>query len=78
MIPVSAHGTNPAVSIISMILTLSDFLQSAVLCGLKVVPIKTLQNGGLDLKDLRSKAESYKDRLAAFMVCIEISMIRNY
>ena len=38
-----------------------------MLCGLKVVPIKTLQNGGLDLEDLRSKAESYKSRLAAFM-----------
>ena len=39
------------------------------MAGLKVVPIKTLANGSLDLDDLRSKAEEHKDNLAAFMVC---------
>lgn len=38
------------------------------MAGLKVVPIKTLQDGSLDLADLRSKAETHKDNLAAFMV----------
>ncbi|KAI5116917.1 hypothetical protein M0805_003990 [Coniferiporia weirii] len=53
LIPVSAHGTNPA---------------SAVMAGLKVVSVKVLANGGLDLEDLRAKAEQYKDQLAAFMI----------
>ncbi|THH13584.1 hypothetical protein EW146_g6657 [Bondarzewia mesenterica] len=52
LIPVSAHGTNPA---------------SAVMAGLKVVPIKTLPDGSLDLVDLKAKAEKHKDNLAAFM-----------
>ncbi|KAI0275012.1 glycine dehydrogenase [Gloeopeniophorella convolvens] len=53
LIPVSAHGTNPA---------------SAVMAGLKVVPVKTLPDGSLDLADLREKAEKHKDNLAAFMI----------
>ncbi|OBZ78701.1 putative glycine dehydrogenase (decarboxylating), mitochondrial [Grifola frondosa] len=53
LIPVSAHGTNPA---------------SAVMAGLKVIPIKTLHDGNLDLVDLKAKAEKYKDNLAAFMI----------
>ncbi|KAG8709127.1 glycine decarboxylase subunit P, partial [Ceratobasidium sp. 395] len=53
LIPASAHGTNPA---------------SAVMAGLKVVPIKNLANGNLDLEDLKAKAEKHKDRLAAFMI----------
>ncbi|KAL6310174.1 glycine cleavage system P-protein-domain-containing protein [Sparassis latifolia] len=53
LIPVSAHGTNPA---------------SAVMAGLKVVPVKTLTDGNLDLEDLKAKAEKYKDNLAAFMI----------
>ncbi|KAL5494716.1 GCV2 [Sanghuangporus weigelae] len=53
LIPVSAHGTNPA---------------SAIMAGLKVVPVRVLSNGGLDLADLRAKAEQYKDQLAAFMI----------
>lgn len=35
---------------------------------MKVVPVKNLANGNLDLEDLRAKAEKHKDRLAAFMV----------
>ncbi|KAG8769083.1 glycine decarboxylase subunit P [Ceratobasidium sp. 428] len=53
LIPASAHGTNPA---------------SAVMAGLKVVPIKNLANGNLDLEDLKAKAEKHRDRLAAFMI----------
>ncbi|KAI1789821.1 glycine dehydrogenase [Ganoderma leucocontextum] len=53
LIPVSAHGTNPA---------------SAVMAGLKVVPVKTHADGNLDLEDLHTKAEKHKDNLAAFMI----------
>ena len=53
LIPLSAHGTNPA---------------SAAMNGYKVVPIKALADGSLDLADLREKAEKFKDNLAALMV----------
>uniref|UniRef100_A0A0W0FAR3 Glycine cleavage system P protein n=1 Tax=Moniliophthora roreri TaxID=221103 RepID=A0A0W0FAR3_MONRR len=53
LIPLSAHGTNPA---------------SAVMAGLKVVSVKVLPDGNLDLADLKAKAEQYKDKLAAFMI----------
>jgi glycine dehydrogenase len=53
LIPLSAHGTNPA---------------SAAMVGYKVVPIKALADGSLDLGDLREKAEKHKDQLASFMV----------
>ncbi|CCF56152.1 hypothetical protein KAFR_0A07180 [Kazachstania africana CBS 2517] len=53
LIPISAHGTNPA---------------SAAMCGMKIVPIKCLQNGMLDIEDLKVQAEKYKDKLAAFMI----------
>ena len=53
LIPASAHGTNPA---------------SAVVAGLKVVVIKTADNGNIDIDDLKLKAEQYKDELAAIMI----------
>ncbi|SGZ58785.1 CIC11C00000001135 [Sungouiella intermedia] len=53
LIPVSAHGTNPA---------------SAAMCGLKVVAVKCLENGLIDLVDLQAKAEQYKDNLCAIMI----------
>ncbi len=53
MIPSSAHGTNPA---------------SAVMAGMKVVVTKSTEEGNIDVEDLREKAESYKDNLAALMV----------
>ena len=53
LIPVSAHGTNPA---------------SAFMSGLKVVAVKTLADGSLDLADMRAKAEKHKDNLAAAMI----------
>lgn len=53
LIPVSAHGTNPA---------------SATMAGFKVIPIKCLANGNLDLQDLKKQAEKYTKNLAAIMV----------
>ncbi|MDT0552380.1 aminomethyl-transferring glycine dehydrogenase [Urechidicola vernalis] len=53
LIPSSAHGTNPA---------------SAVMAGMKVVVTKSLDNGNIDVDDLREKAELHKDNLAALMV----------
>jgi hypothetical protein len=38
------------------------------MAGLKVVSVKVLADGNLDLVDLKTKAEQYKDNLAAFMV----------
>jgi glycine dehydrogenase len=53
LIPVSAHGTNPA---------------SAQMCGMKVVVVKSAPNGDIDLDDFRAKAEAAGDRLAACMI----------
>lgn len=53
LIPVSAHGTNPA---------------SAAMCGFKVVPVKCLDDGSLDLVDLKLKAEKHADELACSMI----------
>ncbi|BFZ57196.1 glycine decarboxylase subunit P [Savitreella phatthalungensis] len=53
LIPVSAHGTNPA---------------SATMCGMKVVAVKCHPDGNLDMEDLNAKAVRHADRLAAFMV----------
>ena len=53
IIPVSAHGTNPA---------------SAIVAGMRVVPVACDEEGNIDLADLRSKAEAHRDRLAACMI----------
>ena len=53
LIPISAHGTNPA---------------SAVMAGMKVVVVKSDEDGHIDLEDLKLKAEEYKDSLAGLMV----------
>lgn len=54
LIPVSAHGTNPA---------------SAAMAGMRVIPVKCdTKNGNLDLADLKAKCEKHKDELAAIMV----------
>lgn len=53
LIPISAHGTNPA---------------SAVLAGMKVVVVKSNEDGTIDISDLKAKAEQYKDNLGALMV----------
>ena len=53
LIPVSAHGTNPA---------------SAVMVGMKVVVVACDEKGNVDLADLEKKADEHKDRLAALMI----------
>jgi glycine dehydrogenase len=53
LIPSSAHGTNPA---------------SAAMAGMKVVVTKTLENGNIDVEDLREKALLHKDNLSCLMV----------
>jgi glycine dehydrogenase len=53
LIPTSAHGTNPA---------------SAVMAGLKVMPVACDTQGNIDLSDLRSKSEAHRNELAALMV----------
>jgi hypothetical protein len=42
------------------------------MAGLKVVPVKVLPDGSLDLVDLREKAEKYRKDLAAFMVIVSL------
>lgn len=53
LIPTSAHGTNPA---------------SAVMAGLKVIPVGCDAEGNIALEDLRAKAEAHAKDLAALMV----------
>ena len=53
LIPVSAHGTNPA---------------SAVMAGFKVVIVKCDNDGNVDIADLGEKASTHSDRLAALMI----------
>src|SRR2546423_14204019 len=53
LIPQSAHGTNPA---------------SAVMAGFKVVSVACLKDCGIDLADLRAKADAHAGDLAALMV----------
>jgi glycine dehydrogenase len=53
LIPTSAHGTNPA---------------SAVMAGMKVVPVQCDKDGNIDMVDLKGKAEMHSSQLAALMV----------
>ncbi|KAL2260992.1 hypothetical protein VTK26DRAFT_4822 [Humicola hyalothermophila] len=54
LIPVSAHGTNPA---------------SAAMAGLRVVPIKCdPKTGNLDLEDLEAKCAQHSSKIAAMMI----------
>ena len=53
LIPVSAHGTNPA---------------SAQMAGMKVVVVKSAENGDIDVEDFRTKAEAAGENLAACMI----------
>jgi glycine dehydrogenase len=53
LIPSSAHGTNAA---------------SAVMAGMKVVVVKSGDDGTVDLDDLRTQCEKHADDLAAIMV----------
>ncbi|MFE0515980.1 glycine dehydrogenase, partial [Streptomyces sp. NPDC058964] len=53
LIPSSAHGTNAA---------------SAVMAGMKVVVVRTAEDGEIDVEDLRAKIEQYRDELAVLMI----------
>ncbi|KAF2828582.1 glycine dehydrogenase [Ophiobolus disseminans] len=54
LIPVSAHGTNPA---------------SAAMAGMRVVAVKCdTATGNLDIADLKAKCEKHSDELAAIMI----------
>ncbi|VAV93913.1 Glycine dehydrogenase [decarboxylating] (glycine cleavage system P protein) [hydrothermal vent metagenome] len=53
LIPVSAHGTNPA---------------SAVMAGMKVVIVKCDDNGNVDVDDLKERAQEHAENLAALMI----------
>ena len=53
LIPVSAHGTNPA---------------SASMMGLDVVVVASDDEGNIDIDDLKAKAEKHQDSLAALMI----------
>ncbi|NUK74972.1 aminomethyl-transferring glycine dehydrogenase [Streptomyces lunaelactis] len=53
LIPSSAHGTNAA---------------SAVMAGMKVVVVKTADDGEVDIADLRAKIEQYRDELSVLMI----------
>jgi glycine dehydrogenase len=53
LIPISAHGTNPA---------------SAVMAGMKVVVVKALENGYIDVADFKAKAEQHSKNLAGTMI----------
>ena len=53
IIPVSAHGTNPA---------------SAVMAGMTIVPVGVDAKGNVDIAQLQERAEQHKDKLAALMI----------
>jgi glycine dehydrogenase len=53
LIPISAHGTNPA---------------SAVMAGMKVVVVKALENGYIDVEDLKIKAQQHTSNLSGIMI----------
>ena len=53
LIPTSAHGTNPA---------------SAVMAGMKIVPIKCDNDGNIDLEDLEKQAIANKLELSCVMI----------
>jgi glycine dehydrogenase len=53
LIPISAHGTNPA---------------SAVMVGMRVVVVKALENGYIDVEDLKAKATEHAANLAGIMI----------
>jgi glycine dehydrogenase len=53
LIPVSAHGTNPA---------------SAAMCGMKIVVVACDAQGNVDVADLEAKASQHSANLAALMI----------
>jgi glycine dehydrogenase len=53
LIPASAHGTNPA---------------SAAMAGMQIIVTKTMDNGNIDVEDLRAKAIEHAANLSCLMV----------
>ena len=53
LIPVSAHGTNPA---------------SAAMCGMRIIAVACDDQGNVDMSDLQAKASKHKAKLSALMV----------
>ena len=53
LIPVSAHGTNPA---------------SAVMVGMKVIGVKCDADGNIDVEDLNARTQEHRENLAALMI----------
>ena len=53
IVPVSAHGTNPA---------------SSAMVGCRVVSVACDEHGNVDLVDLKARADEHRDKLAAIMV----------
>jgi glycine dehydrogenase len=53
LIPASAHGTNPA---------------SAAMAGMEIIVTKTMENGNIDVDDLREKAIQHAANLSCLMV----------
>ena len=53
LIPSSAHGTNPA---------------SAVMAGLQIVVVGCMENGDIDIEDLKEKAEKHSENLSSIMI----------
>ena len=53
LIPISAHGTNPA---------------SSAMVGMTVVTVACDRQGNVDIADLEAKAAQYRDRLSALML----------
>ncbi len=53
IIPSSAHGTNPA---------------SATMSGMKVIVVKSLENGNVNFEDLKIKVEKHSNELAGLMI----------
>lgn len=53
IIPVSAHGTNPA---------------TAAMCGMKIVSVGTDAKGNINIEELRKAAEANRDKLSTLMV----------
>jgi glycine dehydrogenase len=53
LIPASAHGTNPA---------------SAAMAGMQIIVTKTMENGNIDVEDLRARAIEHAANLSCLMV----------
>jgi hypothetical protein len=60
IIPVSAHGTNPA---------------DAAMVGMKIVAVGTHVKGNINIEQLRKDAEAHKDNLAALMFLIMLKAV---